>query len=74
MKRSEFRRAVEEEFGEVYSGVVLRDYWLPSLGMTGSEALDDGATPRNVWLALCDEFHVSAERRYGRGLLDPKDE
>lgn len=73
MKLSEFRRAVGEEFGEVYAGVLLRDHWLTGLGGTANEALDRGVPARTVWLALCDEFQVPDARRHGRGLIEPRD-
>lgn len=72
MKLSEFRRATQEEFGETYAGVVLRDHWLPKLHMTGSEALEAGIAPKQVWMALCEEFQIAEERRYGRGLIEPE--
>lgn len=73
MRLSEFQRAVAAEFGETYGGVLLRDHWLTGLGSTAHDALDAGTPVRQVWLALCDEFQVPAERRYGRGLLDPRE-
>lgn len=73
MRLSEFRRAVAEEFGEEYAAVLLRDHWLVSLGGTAREALDRGTSAREVWLALCEDLQVPSERRYGRGLRDPRD-
>ncbi|MDO4241206.1 MAG: DUF3046 domain-containing protein [Microbacteriaceae bacterium] len=70
MQMSEFRRACAAEFGEVYAGVVLRDHWLTRLGCTGAEAFAAGVAAREVWLALCEEFAVPEERRYGRGLRE----
>ena len=71
MNASEFRRAMSEEFGSAYAGVLLRDHWLPQINATGQEALDSGVTPREVWRAVCEEFAIPEARRYGRGLLDP---
>lgn len=73
MRLSEFRRAVEEEFGEAYAGVVLRDHWLTGLSATADEALERGVPARAVWLALCEEFQIPEPRRHGRGLLDPRE-
>ncbi|NLA64557.1 MAG: DUF3046 domain-containing protein [Leucobacter sp.] len=70
MKHSEFQRAMREEFGDVYAGVLIREHWLAAFGETAAEALDRGVPARAVWLALCDELQVPAERRYGRGLRD----
>lgn len=73
MRLSEFRRACAEEFGEDYSRVLLRDHWLPRLGMTGDEALERGVQARAVWEALCEDLQVPLARRHGRGLRDPED-
>lgn len=73
MRLSEFHRAVSEEFGKAYAGVLLRDHWLTDLAATANEALDRGVAPRAVWLALCDEFQVPEARRHGRGLIDPRE-
>ena len=71
MRLSEFRRAMAEEFGEVYAGVLLRDHWLTVLGATGEDALERGVPAREVWAALCEDMRVPPERRYGRGLAEP---
>lgn len=73
MRLSEFRRAVSEEFGDAYAAVLLRDHWLTTLDGTARDALDRGIPAREVWFALCDELQVPPERRYGRGLLDPRE-
>ncbi|QBE47875.1 DUF3046 domain-containing protein [Leucobacter triazinivorans] len=73
MRLSEFRRACVSEFGEDYSGVLLRDHWLAALGGTADEALDRGVPARTVWEALCADLGVPEHRRYGRGLRDPRE-
>lgn len=73
MKLSEFRRACAEEFGADYAGVLIRDHWLAALGGTSAEALDRGVPAREVWRALCADLGVPEQRRYGRGLRDPRD-
>ncbi|PRI10744.1 DUF3046 domain-containing protein [Leucobacter massiliensis] len=73
MKLSEFRRACADEFGADYSGVLLRDHWLASLQGTPEEALERGVPAREVWEALCVDLGVPEQRRYGRGLRDPRD-
>lgn len=72
MRHRAFRKAVAQEFGEAHSGVLMRDYWIASLGGTPDEALSRGTTPRMVWEALCVEFEVPESRRHGRGLDDPE--
>jgi len=72
MRRSEFDRAVSDEFG-ARGGSLLTDLVLSSVGgLTSVDALAAGVDPRHVWLALCDETDVPAERRYGVGRLEPR--
>ncbi|MDQ0645259.1 DUF3046 domain-containing protein [Microbacterium murale] len=72
MRRSEFLRAVDLEFG-ARASTLTTDLVLDALGnRTASEALDAGVAPRDIWLALCAETDVPAERRYGVGRLEPR--
>lgn len=72
MRRSEFDRAVADEFG-ARAGSLMVDLVLTGVGgRTSSEALAAGIDPRDVWLALCAETDVPANRRYGVGRLDPR--
>lgn len=72
MRRSEFHRAVDGEFG-ARAAHVVRDLMLPTIrNLTAAEAIEAGVAPREVWLALCAETDVPPERRYGAGRLDPK--
>ncbi|MFE2771853.1 DUF3046 domain-containing protein [Microbacterium resistens] len=72
MRRSEFLRAVDGEFG-ARATALLDDLVLTTLGTrTGSEALAAGVPPREIWLALCEETDVPAHRRYGAGRQEPK--
>lgn len=71
MRRSEFLRAVDDEFGG-RANALTHDLILSALGTTALEALDAGVPPRDIWLALCDEADVPAERRYGVGRLEPR--
>ena len=72
MRRSEFDRAVADEFGARGSSL-MTDLVLSSVGgRTSADALAAGVDPRGGWLALCDETDVPAERRYGVGRLDPR--
>ncbi|BDZ66082.1 DUF3046 domain-containing protein [Agromyces mangrovi Wang et al. 2018] len=71
MKLSEFRIAVDDEFGAGYGRVVVADLVLPTLaGRTAEQALADGVPAREVWNALCDATDVPSHRRYGVGRLD----
>ncbi len=72
MRRSEFHRAVEDEFAARATAVV-NDLFLSKAGdRTAAEALAAGVDPREVWLALCEELDVPADRRYGVGRLEPR--
>ena len=72
MRRSEFERAAADEFGPRGSSLLI-DLVLSPLGdRTAAQALDAGIPPREIWLALCDETDVPAERRYGAGRLEPR--
>lgn len=72
MRRSEFLRAVGLEFG-ARASTLMSDLVLDALGnKTAVEALDAGVAPREIWLALCAETDVPAERRYGVGRLEPR--
>jgi len=72
MRRSEFLRAVDDEFG-ARAATLTTDLVLDALGnRTAVEALDAGVAPREIWLALCAETDVPAERRYGVGRLEPR--
>lgn len=71
MRRSEFLRAVDDEFGG-RATALTHDLILSALGTTALEALDAGVPPRDIWLALCEEADVPAERRYGVGRLEPR--
>jgi hypothetical protein len=72
MRRSEFLRAVADEFG-ARGPSLIEDLVLGSLGgRTPAAALDAGVPPRDIWLALCEETDVPESRRYGVGRLEPK--
>jgi hypothetical protein len=72
MRRSEFHRAVSDEFG-AQANAVVTDLVLSGVGgRTATDAIAAGVDPREVWLALCEELDVPAERRYGVGRLEPR--
>ena len=72
MRRSEFDRAVADEFG-ARGGSLLTGRVLAAVGgRTSVDALAAGVDPRDVWLALCAETDVPADRRYGVGRLEPR--
>lgn len=64
MRHTHFRRRMAEEFGEVRSEMIAKDHVLSSLGgRTVEEALAAGMEPKQVWLAICEAFEVSPDRR-----------
>jgi hypothetical protein len=70
VKVSEFRRAVDAEFGETHGRVLVRELVLDELGgRTAERALADGEPTAEVWLALCRANDVPRERWHGRGLV-----
>ena len=72
MRRSEFDRAVAEEFGPK-GGALTTDLFLSALGdRTAAQALEAGVAPREIWLALCEASDVPESRRYGVGQREPK--
>jgi hypothetical protein len=72
MRRSEFLRAVDAEFGGRASSLVS-DLVLTQMGdRTAAEALAAGVPPREIWLALCAEMDVPLERRHGAGRMEPR--
>ena len=52
MKLSEFRRAVTDEFGDVYGRAAARPRLSPLGERTGQEALDAGGAPRGLACAV----------------------
>ena len=75
MTRSEFLRALHDEFGDVMSHSVSTDVIIGALGnRSAMEALDAGIEPKTVWASLCEVMDVPTHRRHGVGLIDPKPE
>ncbi|WP_173795178.1 DUF3046 domain-containing protein [Frondihabitans sp. 762G35] len=73
MRKSEYARAVADEFGDVYGRVLTRDVVLPALGnVSADDAIARGDDPRDVWLALCEAQDVPPARRHGAGLREPR--
>jgi len=67
VRLSEFRAAVADEFGDAYGAILVRDLALTELGgVTADQAISSGASPRDVWIALCRASDVPAERWHGR--------
>lgn len=59
VRLTDFRELLHAEFGVVRGDSLLNDHVLPSLGgRTGTQAIEAGADPRDVWRALCAEFDV----------------
>ena len=72
MKVSEFRRAVDDEFGEPQARVLVRELVIDELdGRTPDAAIAAGVPVGQVWTALCRANGVPVERRHGRGRPEP---
>ena len=68
MKVSEFRRAVDDEFGPAQGRVLLHELVIDELdGHTPEQALEAGVAAREIWVALCRANDVPPERWHGRG-------
>jgi len=73
--RSEFFRAVDDEFGPIQGRSLLRDLVVGELeDRTATTALMDGVSPKVVWFALCAAMQVPTHRWHGAGLPTPTSE
>ena len=72
MRRSEFLRAVEDEFGRRADALVTDLVLDGAGGMTARDALEAGVDPRTIWQSLCEEMDVPLQRRHGVGRLEPR--
>lgn len=72
MRRSEFLRAVEDEFGSRADSLVADLILDRAGGMSARDALEAGVDPRVIWQALCEEMDVPIQRRHGVGRLEPR--
>ena len=71
MRRSEFDRAVRDEFGS-RGAYLVDDLVLAGAGdRTAAQALAAGEPTRDVWLALCEAQDVPQARRHGAGRRAP---
>jgi len=71
--RSEFLRAIDDEFGGAYGRTLVRDLVIEALGdRTAEEALAVGIAPKEVWVALCAAMDVPRERWHGAGRPEPR--
>jgi hypothetical protein len=65
MRLSEFWALMEQEFGGPYGYTVAEQHVLHALDdRTAAEAIEQGEPVRQVWVALCDDLQVPAERRF----------
>lgn len=59
-----FRELMEGEFGAVRAASLSYDHVFAQLdGRTVEQALEAGVEPREVWLAVCEEYDVPLARR-----------
>ncbi|MYR05841.1 DUF3046 domain-containing protein [Gordonia sp. SID5947] len=63
MRLTEFTELITTEFGERAADSILVDHVLLEFGgRTGAQAIEGGADPRDVWVAICRDFDVPRER------------
>lgn len=62
VRLTEFQELLHTEFGSARGDALLADHVIPALGRTGSDAIEAGVDPRDVWRALCSEFDVPRGR------------
>ncbi|MFT4044239.1 MAG: DUF3046 domain-containing protein [Gordonia sp. (in: high G+C Gram-positive bacteria)] len=63
MRRTEFNELMGSEFGAASADAILTDHVLIELGgRTGAQAIEEGADPRDVWVAICRDFDVPPAR------------
>lgn len=73
MRQSEFWMAVDDEFGEAYGQVLVRDLVIDELNnATARQALSVGMPARTVWFALCAAMDVPKTHWYTAGKPAPK--
>ena len=66
MRNSEFWDLVNEEFGRAHGSTLVRELVLFELrNRTAEQAIADGESVRDVWMALCEALDVPPERRWG---------
>ena len=66
MRLSQFKELMNEEFGEQYATVLVRDLVLRDLGdRTADKCIADGEDPKDVWLAICKAENVPKDRWHG---------
>ncbi|MFN3600383.1 MAG: DUF3046 domain-containing protein [Dietzia sp.] len=59
MTLTEFRARAVEAFGDLRADHLVRSHHLAAFGgRTADEAIDAGASVKQVWSALCAEFEV----------------
>ena len=67
MTLSRFYELVQDEFGEQFSEVILSDTRLDRLAdQTPRQLIQAGEDPRVIWLAICQQLNVPADRWQGR--------
>ncbi|MHA6694765.1 DUF3046 domain-containing protein [Homoserinimonas sp. A520] len=72
MRLSEFRAAVDDEFGAAYGRTLTQDLVLTEMGgLTADQAIRAGKAPREIWVALCRASDVPAQRWHGRLTTPP---
>ncbi|WP_459611611.1 DUF3046 domain-containing protein [Corynebacterium urogenitale] len=68
MRRAEFDRLMNGEFGGAKTAWILDSHVLASHGQPAAELIEQGVDLRDVWRALCEDFDVPEERQLGEDI------
>jgi hypothetical protein len=64
VRLQEFWTRLDRQFGAMRAHSVARDHVFAALGgRSAVDAIDAGLPVRKVWLAICEEYEVSAKER-----------
>jgi hypothetical protein len=73
MRLSQFQVFMNDEFGDEYAQVLMRDLALIDFGdRTPNRAIADGEDVREVWFAICRSQDVPKSRWHGKNKSSKK--
>ncbi len=66
VRMTEFRLLMETHFGPQRAPSIAQDHVFGALsGLTANQALRSGFDARDVWFAVCDDFEIPDNLRWG---------
>lgn len=66
MRLTEFHQLIEDEFGATHGEWIVHSHVIAEHGDTPEQLIENGIDPRVVWEALCIDFEIPEERRFGK--------